>query len=114
MSERVFRQTTSEESLWIWSIRVIDDQLWCCVKNRIEIRDSDLFVDRIIAKPTDDRLVYDVTECNEEHVYIATSKGIFQINKTGCKEILIKSINSDTKSWQLDLIDNHIFKKMSE
>ena len=83
LHETVWRRSASEESLWIWSIREIDSQLWCCVKNRIEIRNSDLTVARVIAKPTDDRLVYDVTQRDSDHVFIATSKGVFLINKSG-------------------------------
>ena len=77
----------------LWSIRVIDDQLWLCLgtAGRIYVRNQDLSLDRTLIlwdvltspKNGNSHCVYDVTERDENLVYIATSEGLFVVEKLG-------------------------------
>ena len=78
----------STSSTWINEIRLIDDHLWCCLlDNKIEVRDLDLKLERTILLDDGVQWVWGVAERDEQSVFVATSDGVFLIDKaSGRKE----------------------------
>ena len=65
-----------------YSLRVINNEIYCCSLNSIEVYSQDLHQNRSIY-PSPAYWYHDVAERDEEHLFIAKVDGLFVFTKSG-------------------------------
>ena len=71
----------------VLSLRVINDELYCCTLNSIEVYSHDLQLQRSITSSSGRRF-HDVAEKDKDHVFVATHESLFVFTKP-CKNIAL-------------------------
>ena len=67
---------------YVTSLRVINDELYCCTKYTIEIYSKDLQLQGSISS-TSIGCFYDVAGKDENHVFVSSERGLFVFKKSG-------------------------------
>ena len=89
LSEPLRQEKVESISPDVRSLRIINDELYCCTLISIEVYSKDLQLQRSITSSS----VYgffDVAERDKNHVFVATYAGLFVFTKSG-KNILVFS-----------------------
>ena len=82
LSKQLRQENFKKIDAYVWSLRVIDDKLYCCTYNSIEVYSHDLQLQRSITSSSVLGFI-DVAERDEDHVFAATDTGLFVFTQSG-------------------------------
>ena len=82
MSKPLRKENVEDIGTGVWSLRIINEELYCCTLDSIEVFSKDLQLQRSITSSSGG-WICDVAERDEDHVFIATDKGLVVFTKSG-------------------------------
>ena len=82
MSKQLQQENVEKIGKYVFSLRAINDEIYCCTHNSIEVYSKDLQLRRSITSSSF-RGFNDVTERDEDHVFVARFDGLFVFTKSG-------------------------------
>ena len=82
LTKQLRQEKVAQIGKYVWSLRVINDELYCCTDNSIEVYSQDMQLQRSITSSSGGWF-RDVAERDTDHVFVATHKGLFVFTKSG-------------------------------
>ena len=88
---KLLRQENVEKiGTHVFSLRVINDEIYCCTDHSIEVYSKDLQLQRSITSSSV-KGFFDAAERDKYHVFVATDNGLFVFTKSGVNIALLIS-----------------------